>query len=344
MTAELDSIFDSAKASAPAEVIDRSEAERWATCPHSARLYREQPNAMMDTGNEVHRIASEIMFARQEFGQHALDLRAMMQDLADKSRPDVQPEVVAIIRRGGWKFIQRICAADMAARHPDDLMRYDGGKGERSGQLAADIEVSGRMMRLTAELDLLMATPSPSELDLDDYKSGRKWWTPSSVRTAFQWQWYSWLIFRNYHDVNRVNVRVHMMREGVITEPVYFDRSDMLTLQKRIVSAVELKIANEGKPAAEVVAWPDYDKCGTCDSVARCLFAAGDLVDANKEPAKALQQYVVLSAQATRAKSNLSAVVRKTGQDIIDGATAFGVNKPRKTAETTGIYEIEQLE
>jgi hypothetical protein len=88
---------------------------------------------------------------------------------------------------------------------------------DRSGQLAADLipaDDDRGAVRLTSELDLLMATASEEELDWCDWKSGWKWWTATDVRDAFQFQMHAWLIFHRFPTVSRINCRVFMTREG----------------------------------------------------------------------------------------------------------------------------------
>lgn len=324
----------------PPVVVDRSTLERWATCPHQAFHvdHHVVPNDSFDAqvGSAVHDVLSRACVARGMDAMPAHELRDSIEQWATQARPDIQPAVVAALRRV-YPIVRVLVElpGNSRERAPEDLIRFDGGKGDRSGQLALDLipgDGSRGAIRLTTELDLLLATASPSELEICDWKSGRKHWTATDVADSFQFQFQAAAVFRCYPDVDRVSVRVFMTRDGEATSPVVFDRSrHFYAITQRLQSAVEVLLRfREAEAAEDVEAWPSPEKCGVCPAAARCC-----LVDRQPEreiaadPASHLRRLVVLDELAGRIKRGLSALVRETGKDIVLPDVAFGANKPR---------------
>jgi PD-(D/E)XK nuclease superfamily protein len=153
----------------------------------------------------------------------------MIEHMAATSRPDVQPQVVQALRRT-FPIIEHLTThPNNLPRASEDLMRYDGGEGQHAGQLAADIlpaldDGSRGPVRGTGELDLLLATVSPEELEMVDFKSGWREWNAGEVAESFQFQMYAWLVLQNYPAVQRVRVRVYITRAGEFTGAVEFTR------------------------------------------------------------------------------------------------------------------------
>lgn len=324
--------------SPPVEVLDRSTLQRTATCPMQARLHRDRKNVLMDAGSAYHDIVSAAIKNRIG-GMMPMDVRETMKADAEKSRPDIQPDVLSIVRRSAYALVELLCFVGMReGRAPEDFMRFDGGEGEQSGQLSAEFDGS---LVLTGELDCLLATPSPAEVELWDWKAGWIHWTPQDVLAEFQFQFYSWLIFENYPAVEVVKSRVFMPRLCTATQPVYFDRSRAVEFRARIASAVEIERQYKSVPLAQVPAWPDPDKCGACDAACRCPLADEDVGDCDKDPQKFLDRFVVLNAKHGRMKKVLSAHVRKTGADIQAESFAFGVGRPKSARQPTcNLYSV----
>lgn len=332
----------------PEEIIlDRSTAQSWATCPQMAwHLSRRAFSGGRDAevGNETHRIIAEACKLRQEQGAQPREVREYIEAEAVKSRPDVQPAVIAALRRGGWLITQILCfRADGHERHPDDLICYDGGQGEYSGQVSGDIMVGSTSVRLTTELDLMIATASPNEVEIVDYKSGWKWYTASEVLTAFQFQFQAWCVFFKYPTLERITTRVVMTREGQATSPVYFEKSDMFAIGNRLRNAAELFLNyKDAERAEDVPWWPMPDKCSICDVACHCK--AGTKPEESEvalDPQAYLGDYVALDARAAKMKAALTQYVRQKGSDLETGSLAFGVNKPKSArAQAMDYYDI----
>ena len=160
----------------PAPVIlDRSTAERWANCPHQAyhvgRGLVSNGGTDADVGSAVHEILARACHSRHADATPFPEVREFIDFAASESRPDLQPAVVDALRRC-YPIASLLChLPNGTERHPEDLLRYDGGEGPHAGQLAGDlIEAKGDgsrgAVRLTAEVDLLMAGASSEELEL----------------------------------------------------------------------------------------------------------------------------------------------------------------------------------
>jgi hypothetical protein len=338
----------------PPIIIDRSTLERYAECPHQA-YHVEHRNVSTssedtETGNEVHDILARAVAERHEHGTSAHDLRELIDSLAVHSRPDVQPAVISSVRRSSWSIIQLLCTKPNGQeRHPEDLLCFDGGRDEFSAQLAADILPANEdrgPVRLTCELDLVLATASERELDVIDWKSGWKWWTASEVRDAFQFQFYAWVAFNKWPSVDRLNFRVFMTRENTATSPVTFDRSEMFPIYNRLKTAVDLYLLHHDSPSADdVPAWPLPSRCSLCPAASICLMAHRPAVEVAIDPAGAVLQLAAMQAAADQMKANLTSYRRGNSGDIEavaqHGLIYFGTDAPKAVrAKACDIYEI----
>lgn len=342
MTATQDLFVDdepAAPAGPPPIILDRSTLERWATCPHQAAQIERgmvtAGGADADSGNAAHEILARACFHRHVNGVDAKGLREFIEDAAVRSRPDVQPDVIAALRRA-FPVAQLLCSHSTGTdRAPEDLLRYDGGSGEHAGQIAGVIvaapeDGSRGPVLLTCELDLLLASKSAEELELVDWKSGRRHWTATDVEESFQFQFYSWLIFYNYPTVNRVSVRVFLARDGLCTSAVEFTRErHVWPIQNRLLSAVELYLQHNRTNVLQVPAWPSPDKCSLCPVANLCATAHAPERDLAVDPEGYLRQYVVLRTAAAKMKRTLTAARKKRGKDFDFGDVKFGSDKPK---------------
>jgi hypothetical protein len=350
--AEPETFFTDEQDAAPPIVLDRSTLERWgAICPHQAyhidRKLVSSAGVDADVGNEVHAILAKAVAARHTEGWPASQLRQYIEEQAMASRPDLQPAVLAALRKT-YSLVALFCfQANGPERSAEDILRYDGGQGRHAGQLAWDIipaadDGSRGPVRITCELDLLMAGVSIEELEAIDFKSGWKWYTAGDVESSFQFQFYAALIFWNYPTVNRVRFRVWMTRDGVATSPVEFTRENLYAIGERLRSAVAIYLKYRDADAADdVPAWPAPTRCSICPAATQCIVAHSPERDVAANPARAVQQLVVFEAAAERLRETLSAVVRQTGRDIVcEDGTAFGTGKPvQPRAKPCAVYE-----
>lgn len=353
MTTEL---FEDQFIEAPAPIIHgRSELERWSSCPYQAMMIERgivsNSNTLTEVGSAVHDIIAHAVKSRREDGTRFADLRAIIEELAMRSRPDMQPEVIASVRRV-WPIVDLICRnEDGTERHPDDIMRFDGGKDNHAGQLSAEIipaSSTAPATIITCELDLLLSTPSPKEVEIKDWKTGHAHWNASDVVNSFQFgAFYPYVVMRNYPDVDRVRVTIFMTRaKGCpTTSPATFERSQMYAMEQRIKSAIDIYDLHHGKDDAPAL--PTPEKCGNCPAATKCRLASEPAADVARDPMKALHKLIVLEKAAAQLRAGLSKIVRKgipgvrAPGELIFGDVAFGAEKPVKyRVPTCKVYMI----
>jgi len=303
--------------------IDRSTLERWSECPLQASLceqHRQSVDMIAQSGELVHQAFSETLkyvmaahvdggLAAEEIVDYVLkELSCGRADLIMDAYDAVRPSVRA------WAYFARNLT-------PSHIMRFDGGKGARSGQIAYD--VSG--VRLTCELDLLMATQSPEVVHLIDYKTGWKRWNEDTVAKSFQFRFYTLLIFENYPECQSIRVSIWNTRYNQRTYSVEFRRDDMVMIKSMIIQAIGAKNYGGNK------AWPARDKCEICPVLNRCAAADEDLKDIAANPEQALTQLVLLEQKSEAIRKSLENLVKTTGREIVVNGSAFGFAKPKRT-------------
>ena len=310
------------------KVIDRSDLECEATCPRQARLresrgYGSAGDAAA-AGEEVHQAIGYAIGTYLDSGGNmtTVEIRDCIVDGLMQSRPDVQPDAIS----GGIGYAWD--AARLISDHsPVSILRHDGGEGNRSGQLAWDWPSA--KLRLTSELDLLLATESRELLRIHDWKSGRGRWHVGMVADSFQFTLQAWLVLMNYPEVQAVEVVIHSTRLRSATRPVEFTRDRIDRLQARISAACQHWYANHSLPPEKAPAWPSREKCSLCDCAAFCGAADPDIQAATSDPVAFLQDTIAIEANLAARKRVLASIVDRTGGDIVtpDG-DAFGRDKP----------------
>jgi hypothetical protein len=298
----------------PVEVVDRSTLEGWAECPQQA-WQRAHVNvrdisipAMV--GSECHDIISDVITQHIASPMRTSMFADVMKESAANSRPDLQPQIVDVFRAGSWLIAETITQqANGEPRSPDEIQRYDGGEGERSGQLAADVPMDGVIYRLTGELDLLLATASPVELEIDDWKSGFRHWTATDVRDSFQFQFYASLVFRNYPTCEAVSVKIIMPRKCEATSPVRFVLKDLYAINARITTALSTyaKYRHAINPA-EIPCYPSPERCDWCACKAFCPAVKRTVTGLAETPEGMLRDLVATRAAADMMETKLAKV------------------------------------
>lgn len=337
-------------------IIDRSTLERVAECPMQAKLTREGKaieSIEAVSGNEVHRVIAEAIAMRVESWTEPQELREYMDVQIMLSRPDLQPDAVDALKRYTYTLSRLICEhPDGQARDPDDLMRFDGGEGKRSGQLSVEFmkgtEDRGPVI-ITCGVDLLLAGPTPAQVKLVDWKTGRKRWTQDLVAESFQFgTFYPYLVMRNYPDVQFVDVEIHMPRLYDFTPPWRFTEKHMDAAHARIYRAVQQYLDDMSNPE-HTPAWPARGKCEICDVVMDCP-AANAIPSATafkKSPEAYLRAFQAKLAQVAEMSSVLKGYVKEHGDLVFNGErgpVAFGVEAPKAKRFSPKIYTPGEAE
>lgn len=308
--------------------VDRSTLQRYVTCPAQARLidlgFGRHAGLAAVSGEEVHKAISATVsnYIESHGAMSPQDIREDLERNLRSSRPDVQPDVIA-----GFNAFS-LFVKMLKDLHPQNILRYDGGEGQRSGQLAADIEHLG--VRVTAEVDFLHATASPEVLDLHDWKTGQKRYTLDDVADAFQFQVYAWLVFNTYEGVEQVRVTAWNTRFNERTPRIVFKRADLPAINARVIAAAGEWLRNKDRDADKLIAYPSPEACRLCDVAYRCPEADAEPRQISESVEAYVDQLAAVEAKADAMRKTLSAWVDKTGRDIVTPAgNAFGTQKPK---------------
>lgn len=318
-------------------VLDRSTLNDEANCPQQAALmrlgYAIRENEMLNSGIEAHEVFS---LAVNEYVEMGGDVRPgslvdAMVGAANFSRPDCQPSVIDAVRPSMWAIANFLCN-DV---HPNNILRWDGGKGERSGQLAWDPGYPS--VRLTAEIDLLYSGAAAKVLHSIDWKSGRAHWTATDVSKAFQFQMHAMLVFMNYPEVDCLEVSVWNTRSNQKTYPVQFERKNIDAYKGRVIRAAVLWSKNRELPIEKVEAWPSIEKCAECPVANHC----NRIHQKHRDPVNLLRDLIVLEGASDAIKKQLGGIVKSTGKDIIaPNGDAYGQGKVSTRAKPNALYKV----
>lgn len=317
--------------------VDRSTLERFATCPAQGCYVAEHnPPAGMAAavGQEAHQAISRTIEAYIE--SHEITgpagFRERFESETRCARPDVQPAVIQALRSVWWKLSEYI-AGGVA---PQNILRYDGGAGNKSGQLSWPLDDLGVL--LTSEVDLLHSTRSPELLAEIDWKSGWGFYNEDDVADSFQFQFHALLVLMNYPDVEALRVTVWNTRNGTKTRPVEFSRSGLIPIQTRIRSAVGEFLRWHGKPYELAETWPATEKCRLCAAAAVCPAADIQTSKCADDPVRFVELMVATKAKLDAMEAEATAYVDKTGKTILTTAgDHFGRDKPKTDRKSPAV-------
>lgn len=310
-------------------VVDRSTLENYATCPRKARYIElgvvNNHSLIAAAGEAAHDAFSEaVTYYVETHGE--IQLQELIQTVEYKlndSRPDIQPDAIRAARPSIWPWSRFI-----ASINPQNILRYDGGKGSKSGQLAWDVE--SVKARITSEVDLLYSGPSKECLHELDYKSGHKPWTASDVANSFQFQLHAWLIFHNYPDLQGLYVSVWATRVNRQTYRVEFTRDQLPAISARVSMALREWYFHRTHAPDKAPAWPAAEKCRICPAAALCPQAGAEARELAANPGAYVDLMHVYSTALDQMKKAASSHVEATGADIVSpSGIAFGIGKPK---------------
>jgi hypothetical protein len=322
--------------------VDRSTLERYCSCPAQAR-YIESGRVLNESllaaaGQAVHDAFKESVES------YISEPDMPLGELVDRTfgslrcaRPDIQPEAIAAGRASVWAW-----AKMLTSHSPTNVIKFDGGQGERSGQLAWDLPMGNTILRITSELDLLLATPAKQVLREVDYKSGWKRHGIDSIASSFQFGLHAWLVFENYPEVQALEVQVWQTRTNNLTYPVTFDRSRLADLDIRIRSAAGEFVRWRNTKPQDAPTWPALDKCPSCPAAVVCPASlhVGELN--GLIPGVLVDRMVAVQATLDALEALAIAHVKETGKDLVSpSGAAFGFDKPIKSRRTKALYSIQ---
>ena len=308
---DLGDLMDTPFDAAPAPVLlDRSTIEWYTICPAMGVWCERHPSETSSlaatSGQQVHKIISWGVGEYVASGEPPWE---NIEPNARMSRPDVQPDVLASIRPSIYSMSKMLMG-----HNPADVLRYDGGEGERPGQLASEIlpanEERGPVL-VTSEVDLLLATPALSVLREIDWKTGHTPWTYTDVKESFQFQLHAMLILDVYPDVQRVDIEVWMTRMNRRTAPVSFTRRDADDCRGRCLTAFEER--RVALAADHPDTWPADGRCVLCPCVRECGHAARHDVELAANPVEFARNLLLRDTQLKDSLKRLTAWCDKHG-------------------------------
>lgn len=314
------------------ELADRSTIENYGTCPAMAAAVRDglvnNNSGAATGGEEIHKAfgAAVTAYLNADPQSYSIpnDIADEMASVLRSSRPDVQPDVMESARYTCWPWAKFITGL-----HPENILRYDGGEGARSGQLSYPMEGLG--ITLTSELDFLMSTDSPVVLKEIDYKTGWKKYGIDEIAKRFQFIVHAVLVLFNYPEIEALQIAVWEPRRGGMSYPVLFPRKRLDEYETLVRNVAGQFVQYRKTPFAECPTWPAEEKCSICPAAAICPAAGHPAVDVASDAPGYLLQLYAIQQRADAMEKSLWAHREKTGQDIIaEGGICFGRDKPKK--------------
>lgn len=314
-------------------VVDRSTLEAFELYPYRARMVADgkakESSMPLDVGCIIHNALADATASHIEFGGNltASELRQRVCNLLDAGdRYEFYREAATATESFLYQWSRWL-----GGLKPAFIMRHDGGKGDRTGQMAMDFPEC----RVTSEVDLMLSTASPELVRVIDYKTGWGTWDADDVEQSFQFTLHALLIFANYPKVQEVGVSVWNTRTCYQTPFVRFHRKHESSYFARVEKAVK-QWAKWHKADVDSVPCYPSDLCRNCPVLMSCRIA-GEFEQ--QSPEGLLSRLAVLNAQAAKIEDALKAHVKTTGQDVVSGEFRYGLGKPKKTRPTMSLYQ-----
>jgi hypothetical protein len=311
--------------------IDRTTLEQYGNCPAQAVLLEHGNGRIVGeiavVGDEVHKAIGDTVGLYIESGG-TMDRKALLEELETNlrsSRPDVQPQVVKAFQRSCWSFSDWLWRLSSA-----NILRYDGGRGDRSGQLSVDFDMGTETVRVTSELDMLHSTASPELLQEIDWKTGWKPWTAESVQDSFQFQVHAFLVFENYPEIQGLRVAIWSRRINGLTWSTEFKRAYLKPIETRIRYAIGDWLRwRSAKDGAKAETRPTAEKCRICPVSHKCPVVDLEIPEMFGNPGKWLDKLAAVDAAGDAIRKRLGTLVDLTGRDVIGTGIGFGNEKPK---------------
>ena len=360
----------------PPVMLDRTPLERYQLCPFGGWAveagFVQDVSPAADSGTEAHDVLAGGI---HDYAMASADPREYWWNAMKQARPDVQPDVIEALKRCTWTMFQFL-----KDRNPRDIMRYQGGQGEQSGQIAWPLlpatETRGALM-VTTEIDLLLAGVSEEELLEVDLKTGHTIWTAADVKASFQFNTHSWLIFNNYPAIKYLHVRIFMTRMNAWSPTVTFTRRMAMDFAGVLLQAVEYRrrmfaladkvrehdllgdVAGGSAGWSAMVgamdaaakaegfnyAWPAEKKCIQCAATQLCPCVLLPAWQLHENPVAFCEHTAAMAIAVQERLDQQQDYVEKHG-NVEDVSTGFGWGcKPKKVRKPTktdfGVYTPE---
>jgi len=337
----LEDAFAAIPAALPDETLDRSLLERYATCPFQALAVEtglvKDGGFEADSGTECHRVIGEgidhylrggdfIDYCRQEIPK-------MRPDVQHDAGPNLWRSVHGLARLLRWTVPPGPDCPEGVRRSPEDIIRYQGGQGEQTGQVSWPLlpatATRGQII-VTSEVDLLLAE-SASEMTEIDFKR-HKVFTGADIKASFQFRLHAWLLFHIHAELEVLRTKVWNVPKGSITPAAVFARRDADEFAGTLLEAVryrsEAHVLAIKAELHNIAAWPHTEKCVVCPAVRDCLKTPTPCVALNMEPARFAASLQVREIAVQKDRALLIRYVTDHGEDFGKGLS-FGIGKPK---------------
>jgi hypothetical protein len=323
-------------------LADRTTIQNFDECPAKAKFIADgrvmTSSHDAEVGNAIHAAFGEVLteYVESRGNLGVTDLVDTTVQLLCASRPDVQSDALRSARPSLWAWAKYVNGI-----HWQNILRYDGGDGEHSGQLAWDLEDMN--VRVTSEVDFLHTGRAPELVTEIDYKTGHKLHTAADIEASFQFAMHAWLILENYPQVECVSIRVWNTRVNNLTYGVNWKRADLYQLQFRIRQSVTNWLRYRDKPAEECPTWPTVEKCLWCPAAALCPAIPADVQKLTADPDWLVETMVATQAKLDALEKIATGIVESTGRDIVTASgAAFGTQKPKANRKPTkSLYAVK---
>ncbi len=305
-------------------LMDRTELERYGTCPQSAYLHRihKYPcnNDLAVGGVEIHRLIenafSKNAILNEDGSIAGYELDKVAEYFVDELpaiRPDLQPDAIRAAR-----FV-----ADQIA----DIHTQILGVEKQIDYTVLPETASRPRVVATMCLDLLFAGKNNS-LHYLDWKTGFRKRTAEEARDCFQTTMAAYLLFKNYDGSNtnadgqvlpriqKVHVWYKEVRWGTQAyccldrdeeDPVLPHLTVERALEARVEQAVKMWMTDCSDP------WPEPKKCSWCSAIYDCKYADPSVRSIAENPKEYVDRYAVICALAERMKDSLGLWFKQHG-------------------------------
>ena len=316
-------------------VADRSDLETARDCPQKLAYEQGQtriPSHAAEVGTQAHAAISATIEAFIREGLSKRDIAEFLQREVLATRPDLVGDTWDAVSPSVWKIAELL-----ADRSPGEVLRYDGGRGEYSGQLASDITVGGEIVRVTSELDLLLMTKSDEVFEDIDWKTGHTPYDIDNIKRSFQFRLHASMIFDTYPACKEVRVRVMRTQYRDLSRPVKFTRDELPVIYAETYSAAVrwLDIKKRSKPDRPLVTdrFPTEEKCRRCCWARQCWKSRVE-----STPAELVDLLTIMEAVQDQVQDELKAICGKNGEVEGTCGQKFGTKKPKTERATYALY------
>ena len=334
MTFDIRSMFPDIKPEVvETEIIDRSRAEKRATCPFQGYWCEQRPestNKLCQVGQEVHSVAESVLREVLESG----DFESLPMELADKllsARPDIQPAVLQAARNL-LKLISQTAGGK--------VLRDSNGDPFIEKQIDCNFipTQDGRPVKLTTCLDFARYGQQENII-VTDWKGGYKKRSNSEAQESFQAQFIGYVLWQLFPKIDRIDFWYDETRWGTQAY-ARFDRKQIVigeitqeqAIKSRIFEACKLIYADCRE------CWPTPEKCCWCDAVMDCLKADAPAKALSENPAEWVDNIAALQAKIDKMTDYAGEYVKSHG--AIKGTNCIFEWKPSKPKFTPKLYSL----